>query len=123
MREGSFQSVVKMELQFWLETNAKAMRRIYGAIAEAVAPAVAAELQRGVLKRLGQLEPDERDEVAGILAECSYALDQASKLKPKFDDASDSLRARCDELAARLGAQVHAERRVEPMGGPKKEDF
>jgi hypothetical protein len=119
-----FQELVKSELQNWLEVNTKALRPLLRAIADRLGPAIAEEIRRGALKRLGELESDERDDAARVLHECATAIRRMQLARGKdTDEAASDLAEEADALATKIAVQIHPTRRSEPGDSQKEAPF
>jgi hypothetical protein len=91
MRESGFRQTVREELLCWMEKNRARFDLLMSRITEQVAPIVAAELQAGILTRIGVVEPDERARVTMLLEQARAFIGRYAPPKADRLEASDKL--------------------------------
>jgi hypothetical protein len=106
MTPQNFRAIVKDEVRSWFENNQKPFARLIGAFTDLISPELEKEITRGILKHVGQVEPDERDTVVEVLAEAATALRTAAARVPKFDDSLEALALRIEAVRESLAGSI-----------------
>jgi hypothetical protein len=102
MREGSFRGIVREELVIWMDKNRGRFDLMMQRILEQIAPVIADQLERGILVRLGKLEPDEREQMQWVMEHARNFVSSYGLGKPNAVDQADQVLRELDAGIARL---------------------
>jgi hypothetical protein len=71
MVEDSFRAVVRQEIEVWMDKNRPRFDVMTRRVSEVLLPLLQEEIKNGLLVRIGQLEPDERQQAAMLLEDAA----------------------------------------------------
>jgi hypothetical protein len=93
MKSEMFRQIVRAEIEIWMEKNRQRFDVLTTRIAEQMAPAIQAEIERGILIRIQHVEPDEREKTAILLEQAAAFISRNYVSHPAKMNEADVLMA------------------------------